>query len=215
MSELHQKYAATINTFNQSADAYLAHFKDTKLYRKSYENFLATLTAEHKSILDLACGPGHVSHYLLSHRSDLDLLGVDLAPAMIKLAKELNPNATFKVSSAHEVLTENHGFDAIVCGFLLPYLQWSDAQKLILKIPKKLNKAGILYLSYTTGIGQNDEVQKSERSTGQVYSYYHQIPQVEEVLLANKMLKINQELITHQHNGQTHTDVVSIYKKGR
>lgn len=207
------KYQETINTFNQSADAYLTHFKDATLYHSSYDLLLTTLTAQHNKVLDLACGPGLVSHYLLSQRPGLDLLGTDLAPAMIKLAKELNPKARFRVSSSHEVLTQEDGFDVIVCGFLLPYLQWSDAQKLLLKLPKALTREGILYLSYTTAIGHNDEAQKSERSTGVVYSFYHQTPKVDEILKANNMLKINQEVITHLHNGKAHTDVISIYKK--
>ena len=61
---------------------------DVTLYDDSYKQFCELLPLERARVLDAACGPGNVSRYLLAQRPNLDLLGIDLAPRMVELARE-------------------------------------------------------------------------------------------------------------------------------
>jgi SAM-dependent methyltransferase len=48
-------------------------------------------------LVDLGCGPGHVTAYLAErHR---DVLGVDLSPEMVRVARERHPGIAFEVAS--------------------------------------------------------------------------------------------------------------------
>ncbi len=56
------KYQTTIQTFNEVAEQYLHKFKDFELYQPSYNWFLQALEPNKNSVLEVACGPGQVSH---------------------------------------------------------------------------------------------------------------------------------------------------------
>src|SRR5437016_14517800 len=42
---------------------------------------------------DMGCGPGHVAHYL--HERRVQVVGLDLSPAMLEQAAQLSPGITF------------------------------------------------------------------------------------------------------------------------
>lgn len=69
-------------------------------------------------ILDLACGPGTLSRRL----ADLiapggEVVGVDLAPGMIDLARSANiANARFDIMDIEQLSFDNGSFDAAICG---------------------------------------------------------------------------------------------------
>lgn len=205
MSE--QQYMATVATFDAAADAYLAHFKDYAPYQPSYDAFLAALQPQQYSLLEVGCGPGQVSHYLLKRRPDLDIMGIDLAPNMIKLAKELNPNAQFVVMDARQINDLKQRFDAIFCGFCLPYLNPADARQWLSDVSEKLHPNGLLYLSLTTGPSDQVIKQTSKRSAGAVYQYHHDLPELKQHL-SKLGLKIQCiETMPHTHHEQSVTDV--------
>lgn len=56
----------------------------------------AELTAS-GTIADLGCGPGHVTRFLAEQHSDV--IGVDLSPGMIAIARESAPDLRFTVGS--------------------------------------------------------------------------------------------------------------------
>jgi uncharacterized protein len=73
----------------------LFHELDDKPFDRGLLDRFVTLAHEHLPVLDLGCGPGHVSKHLLAR--GLAMHGIDLSPEMIRLAKELVPGATFDV----------------------------------------------------------------------------------------------------------------------
>ena len=48
---------------------------DLTMYDDSYREFCELLPQDRDRVLDVACGPGNVSRYLMALRPDLDLLG--------------------------------------------------------------------------------------------------------------------------------------------
>ena len=69
-------------------------------------------------ILDLACGPGSMSRRLAPLVSPGgEVLGVDLAPGMIALARSMNiPQARFELMDIEQLAFPDGSFDAAVCG---------------------------------------------------------------------------------------------------
>jgi trans-aconitate methyltransferase len=103
----------------------------------------------------LGCGPGQVSHYLLNKRPDLKLLGIDLAPNMIRLPKQLNPGVDCRMMDVRQVRTLQQSFDAVFAGFCLPYLPLTDVRQLLQNLSDMLHSGGLLYLSLATGSDDN------------------------------------------------------------
>lgn len=145
---------------------------DVTLYHDSLDIFLNALVS-HAVILDVGCGPGNISRYLLDRREGLYITGIDLAENMIALAKENNPEARFEVMDCRDILTTNKTFDGVVLGFCLPYLTKEETLKLISDAASMLLQGGMLYLST-----MEDDYSKSGAATSSsgddIYMYYHE-----------------------------------------
>lgn len=133
--------------FNKYASEYNEKFKDVSMYHESFDVFCNAIKKQNAEVLELACGPGNITNYLLQKRPDLKILGTDLAPRMLELAQEINPIAKFQLLDSREILKLGKSFDAIMCGFCLPYLTKQEAIQLIDDIAKVLNQDGVIYIS--------------------------------------------------------------------
>lgn len=103
---------------------------------------------------------------------------------MIELAKINNPKANFAVMDSRNISEIETKYDAIVCGFCLPYLSETDSQKLIFEANYLLNNSGFLYLSFVEGDPNKSGFQAG--STGnRSYFYYHNLDQLKAQLLQN------------------------------
>ena len=75
-------------------------------------------------ILDLACGPGNLSRRFAARVSpDGEVVGVDLAPGMVELARAAAiPNARFEVMDIEQLSFAEASFDAAACGHGLQFV---------------------------------------------------------------------------------------------
>ena len=75
-------------------------------------------------ILDLACGPGTMSRRLAAMVSPGgEVIGVDLAPGMVALARSMNISATrFELMDIEQLAFADESFDAAVCGHGLQFV---------------------------------------------------------------------------------------------
>lgn len=177
-------YQITVNTFNKLADKYQEKYMHMDFYHDTYDKFCSYLTKKNAEIFEVACGPGNITQYLLDKRPDYKVLGTDLAPNMVELAKSNNPSANFQVLDSREIDQLERQFDAVLCGFCLPYLSKQDVAKLIKDSAALLSSDGLIYIST-----MEDEYDKSgfqTSSTGdQAYLYYHQADYLTSELEAN------------------------------
>jgi hypothetical protein len=81
-------------------------------------------------------------------------------------------------------------YDAIVCGFCLPYLSQADNHKFILDSNQILNKNGLIYLSFVEGDPTKSGFQ--EGSTGdRSYFYFHNLSEIKTKLIENNFDEFN------------------------
>ena len=75
-------------------------------------------------VIDLACGPGTLSEPLAERVApNGEVVGVDLAPGMIELARALGiPNARFEVMDIEQLAFPDASFDAAACGHGLQFV---------------------------------------------------------------------------------------------
>ena len=160
-----------VNLFNKLADSYQQCFFSVDHYKESLEVFLSRLAAD-SSVLDVACGPGNISRFLLDRKPGLKLLGIDLAPNMIDLARINNPTARFLVYDALQIDGLDSDFDAVVIGFLFPYLPIEQVELLLLKAYEKLAPNGIIYLSTMEDLYENSRPKASSTGEELMMHYY-------------------------------------------
>lgn len=174
----------TLETWSKLAETYQKKFMHLSMYDESYDTFLKFLAPEQTRILDIGCGPGNISNYLLRKRPELSVFGIDTAPDMVKLAKKNNPAATFEVLDARDIHTLKTKFDAIVAGFCLPYLSEQEVETLIKDGAHLLTDEGLLYLSFVEGPAESSGFQTGS-SGNRVYFNYHDLKKIKQELTAS------------------------------
>jgi ubiquinone/menaquinone biosynthesis C-methylase UbiE len=161
------------NIFNKLAEGYQEKFMNVDHYASTLNFFCESIKKENASILELACGPGNVTKFILNKRRDFKLFGTDLAPNMIELAKKNNPSAKFEVMDCRDMRNIQQKFDGILFAFGLPYLNKEEALKFISDSAKLLNKDGVLYLSTMEDDHSRSEYKKG--STGdEIFMNFHE-----------------------------------------
>lgn len=207
-------YKETFETWNKVASKYQDKFMDLNLYNETYDFICNKIANKNAKILEIGCGPGNISKYLLSVRPDFDVFGIDIAPNMIELAKKNNPTANFAIMDCRQISDIQTKYDGIVCGFCLPYLLPSDSKKFIANCYNLLNDDGLLYISFVEGDPDKSGFQiasSGERS----YFCYYKLDQFKTQLIKNKFSELNVFKVDYKKGGndlEIHT-VVTAKKK--
>jgi ubiquinone/menaquinone biosynthesis C-methylase UbiE len=205
------KYLETFETWNKVAKLYEDKFMDLDLYNDTYDQFCELLSKKKSTILEIGCGPGNITKYLLAKRPDFEILGTDISPNMIELAKINCPNAKFEVIDSRKIENIKNKFDAIVCGFCLPYLSELDVEKFLIDCENLLNENGIIYLSFVEGEKDNSGYIKG--STGdRTYFYYHNLENLTNQLKLKNFEKQNLIRKSYKKNDKTeelHTVIIA------
>lgn len=204
--------ASSAGLFHKHADLYRDKFMDLTLYDDSYRDFCQALPQGRARVLDVACGPGNVSRYLMAQRPDLDLLGIDLAPRMVELAREAVPLARFAVHDSRRLADLRLRFDGIICAFGLPYLSRDEATAFIRAAGQALDPGGVFYLSTMLGKSEDSGFQRS--STGdQLYITYYGEDEVIDSLLSCGFTLLRQNRIpSPSAASKATTDLIVIAK---
>lgn len=179
------KTREAIEVFNTVAEWYNEKFSALDLYDDTYDAFLTLIKKQNSSILELGCGPGNITRYLLSKRPDLKILGTDLAPKMIEVARKVNPSARFELLDCRDVWKLKEKFDSIVIGFCLPYLPKEECEILIKDCAAKLNEGGILYFSAIEGENKKSGYEYSSDGKSKCFVNLHEEAYLQNALSEN------------------------------
>jgi trans-aconitate methyltransferase len=180
------RYKETFDTWNKVAKLYQDKFMDLDLYDDTYDLFCELVSVENSTILEIGCGPGNITKYLLKKRPDFRIEGIDVSPNMIALAKANNPAASFNVMDCRQIDSLQSKFDGIVCGFCFPYLSESDSAKLVKDCGSLLNDNGVLYISFVEGDYSKSGFQTAS-SGHRTYFYFHTLASLTKELESNKL----------------------------
>ena len=209
------KTKIVIALFDKYAIQYQEKYMDLGLYNDSFELFCKTVERENAEILEIACGPGNITKYLLRKRPDFKILGIDLSSRMIELAKINNPSAEFQIMDCRNIDKICKKYDAVMCGFCLPYLSKEEALKLISDVSLLLKSNGILYIS-TMEDDYNKSGWEGSSSGGneKMYIHYHQADYLTKALIENgfKILDL-QHLESPGDHKASAKDLVMLAKK--
>ncbi len=92
---------------------------------------------------------------------------------MLALAEKNNPTTTFEVLDCRNIRTLNNKFDAIVCGFCLPYLAETDVTQLIKDSFQLLHHAGLIYISIIEGDYSQSKLETSSDGQDSMFVHYY------------------------------------------
>jgi ubiquinone/menaquinone biosynthesis C-methylase UbiE len=203
----------TIDSFNKMAQSYHDRFMNFDLYNDTYDAFCELLKKPGASVLDAGCGPGNITHYLLSKRPDFKILGIDLAPNMLELAAKNNPSAEFSLLNAKEIIQLNKKFDGIVCGFCAPYFSKEECEKFISDAYNILNEGGTLYLSAIEGDYESSGFEMASNGVDKGYVYYYEEKDLKDFFLKSNFHSIEVFRKNYPKPTKTDTHLVFVVRK--
>lgn len=204
------RYKITFETWDKVASIYQDKFMNLDLYNDTYDIFCSRIKKPNARILEIGCGPGNITKYLLSKHPDFKLEAIDVSINMITLAKENNPTANFKIMDAREIEKLAGKYDAIMCGFCLPYLSKEDCVKLFKDCSSLLSEGGIFYLSTIEG-DYNKSGLEAGSSGDKAYVYYYEEDYLQNELKNNNFKLV--ELIKKDYPEKSSTHLIFIVRK--
>jgi len=199
--------------FGIHAQSYVDKYFSVDRYTNALELFYTKAKPE-GHYLDLACGPGNLTHHLLEHLPGAEVLGTDVAEEMLVHARQINPKAKFQNLACAEIRSIQQSFDGILCGFVLPYLAKEEAEILIADCARILNENGLILIS--GNLGDYEQSQKQNASTGdgpQLYSFNYPIDFLEQTLRSNGFKILKSFEYHHSYDGFEAEEVVIVAER--
>lgn len=197
--------------WSKIASIYEDKFMSLPIYNQSYDHFCSFLT-ENARLLEIGCGPGNISRYLLEKRPDCTLLGTDYSENMLALAQKNNPQAEFKILDAHLLDTLPPGFDGVIAGFILPYFSKEESNKLIKDCFQLLNAKGMLYLSFVEGSYTNSAWMTG--STGDsLFFHFYETETILDMLQKNHFTVLDKQVVAYPRKDEIENHIILIAKK--
>ena len=125
------KSEQAVSIFNSRAEGYHQKYMDVSLYSNDLDMFCQFLPKKDSVVLELACGPGNITKYILDKRPDFRIDGSDLSENMLRIAKKNAPTAEFFIMDMRKISSLSKLYNGIICGFGLPYLEKDEVIQFI------------------------------------------------------------------------------------
>jgi SAM-dependent methyltransferase len=123
-------------------------------------NRFAAEVGPNGDVCDMGCGPGHIARYLRD--SGISVFGLDLSTAMVKQARQLNPDISFQVGDMMALDLQDETLAGIVAFYAIVNLPEDSLQSVFREMCRVLQPGGRLLLSFHIG----DEIVRPDELLG-------------------------------------------------
>jgi SAM-dependent methyltransferase len=148
-------YRDVVASYDSVAEDYASHFFD-ELSNKPFDRNLLTrfveLTPQQGRVCDLGCGPGHVAGFLAELGADV--IGVDISPAMVEVARRLNPRLEFEIGDMLHLQFSDGRFAGIAALYSLIHIDRSRLPLALRELSRVLAPGGRLLAAFHVGEGE-------------------------------------------------------------
>jgi SAM-dependent methyltransferase len=146
------EYAQVRSDYNTVADEYVAHLYhelDHKPLDRAWLTSFAATVGDPGPICDLGCGPGHVARFLSEQGAHV--LGMDLSPRMIELARQLNGGIAFQVGNMAALDVADASWGGIVAFYSIIHLPRTQIASVLREFWRVLRPGGEVLLAFHIG----------------------------------------------------------------
>ena len=133
--------------YGSIAAQYIELFGATELAATEELDFIGRhLGAVSGPVLDLGCGPGHLTGYLRSLGADAR--GIDLVPEFIAHARAAHPEADFRLGSMDSLDVADHSIGGILAWFSLIHRPPAEVDGVLQSFRRALAPGGVLVVGF-------------------------------------------------------------------
>jgi SAM-dependent methyltransferase len=144
-NEVETSYDSVADEYTRRIFEELAH---KPFDRQLLDRFVARVRAVGPAC-DMGCGPGHVARYL--HEQGIQVMGIDLSPAMVSCARRLNPEIEFKQGDMRSLDIENGAWGGIAAFYSLIHIPKHEVVNVLRELKRVLRPGGGLLLAFHVG----------------------------------------------------------------
>ncbi len=157
--------------YGEIAEAYEAFFPSLQRYEGRVERFLGATVAPGRRVLDVGCGPGQLTREL---EPTVQVVGLDLSPEMIALARQGRPSGEYRVHSYRDPVPGELGrFDVALAVGCLDFCD--DLTRTLGHVSEALKPGGRLLftvLERRPGLEGHEEARRQVQTADQEVTLY-------------------------------------------
>ncbi|MDP2387066.1 MAG: class I SAM-dependent methyltransferase [Bacteroidota bacterium] len=148
-----QEQINIIDCYDTTAKAYADKFINELEQKHLDKLLLSAFAKENKTkgkFIDLGCGPGQTTKYL-SDQGIEDLIGTDISPEMMRIAKEINPHLNFETANMLELNYPDGYFGSAIAFYSIVHFDLSQLQTALKEVKRVLKNGGEFLFSFHVG----------------------------------------------------------------
>ncbi len=143
LEQVRQAYASV-------AELYIGLFGSSQQVHADDLAFIGQhLSGQPGTVLDLGCGPGHLTGYLRS--LGVDAAGIDMVPEFITHAKAAHPSGEFQLGSMTSLGVANQSVIGILAWYSLIHLPPPDLDGVLAEFRRVMAPSGTLVVGFFDG----------------------------------------------------------------
>ncbi|MFL5802521.1 MAG: class I SAM-dependent methyltransferase [Roseiflexaceae bacterium] len=138
--------------YDQVAEEYVARIFHELEHKPLDRELLDRLAADAHTrgpICDMGCGPGQVAHYL--HERGARVLGIDLSPRMVELARQLTPGVEFRQGNMLALDVDEAAWGGIAAFYSIIHIPRDQVADALRELRRALRPGGLLLLAFHLG----------------------------------------------------------------
>lgn len=162
------KFASTIQTYNQFAPKFVQHFEQ-KLDITELDEFLKGIPPG-GYILDAGCGSARDSAYFIS--KGYKALGIDLSEGLLAEAKKIHPEVPTQQMSLTEISSPDTEFDGVWCKAALLHIDRSEIPKVLKDFYRILKPGGALFIQTKEGEGEGTQAVPFDETMTRMFTFF-------------------------------------------
>ncbi len=184
------------STYNKIAADWMNDHSNDTWWVDGTEHYLSFLKPG-DSILDVGCGAGVKSDYLL--RRDFEVTGIDFSEKMIELAKKRVAKGEFSVKDIKEPLGFDNQFEGVFAQAVLLHISKKEVVGVLKNLIAAIKEGGYLYIAVKElRDGRPEEEIVTENDYGYDYQRFFSYYTLEEMkkYLSEVEMKVVYETVT-------------------
>ncbi len=157
-------------------------------------------------VLDVGCGPGHITGYLRS--LGVDATGIDMVPEFIAHARAAHPSGRYQLGPMENLDVPDHSIDGILAWYSLIHLPPQNLDGVLAEFRRAMVPAGTLVL----GVFDGDEVASFDHKV--VTAYRWPLHELSERLTAAGFTEVERLQRPSEGGHRPHAAVATVAAQG-